>query len=636
MSVVDRPVLGTAPAAAPAPGPAARRSQLHRVIGYLLWPFRYLRTAYSLDLRSLALFRIALGAVLLGDLISRSVDLTVFYTDWGVMPRAALLDKFSPAPRFSLHLLSGQFTFQAILFGIAGIFALMLIFGVRTRLAAIASWLMVVSVQMRNPPILQGGDVYLRVLAFLAIFLPVGALWSVDAALNTTPAEKKKPLSYAYFSTPGLALMAQIALLYGSAVMLKTAPQWRVDHTAVYYALSIQQLSLPLGRFLLHFPKLMELLTRTTLWQEATIPLLIVCPIFSGPVRFLAALVIFVLHIGLGLSMRLGHFPYVACTAALPLIPTWFWNRKVVRRLLPWTTEEAKHGSGIRIYYDGDCPFCSKMVRVLRTFLMLSGAEVIAAQEFPVTELEMRQERSWIVSTPDGKRSYKWRAFAEILSYSPLFSWLASVLRGKLICRAGEHFYEFVEKNRDRLTRWTDWIKPRRMTVKTSWPVTIVALLFIVYITFWNLSAIVHVPGQPFGDTIGITLGVDQRWDMFAPNPLTYDGWWVIEGVLKDGRHVNVLHPDRPISYAKPASIADQLKDERWRKYLMNLSLHEYEPYRLYYARYLCRSWNNGRWPRDNGNLVSFDIFFVGRQNSISDPNRPYSRDLLWHHECFK
>jgi hypothetical protein len=276
------------------------------------------------------------------------------------------------------------------------------------------------------------------------------------------------------------------------------------------------------------------------------------------------------------------------------------------------------------------------MVRVLRTFLMLPSAEVIAAQEFPVTELEMRQERSWIVTTPDGRRWYRWRAFAEVLSCSPVFSWLAPLLRRKLISEAGERLYAVVEKNRDRLTRCTDWIKPRRIKIKTSWPMTAFALFFIVYITFWNLSSIVRVPGQPFGDAIGITLGVDQRWDMFAPNPLTYDGWYVVEGQLRDGHHVNVLHPDQPVSYAKPASIADTIKNERWRKYLMNLSLHEYEDYRLYYARYLCRSWNNGRWPRDGGNLVSFDIFFMARQNSISEPNRPYSRDLLWHHECFK
>ena len=630
MIVADRAVSRTATSVAPAPA----RSPLRRSLDLLLSPFRYLRRAYSLDLRSLALFRIALASILLGDLAWRAVDLTVFYTDWGTLPRWVLLDQFSPAQRFSIHLLSGQFVFQAILFCVAAVFALMLLFGIRTRLAAFASWFMVVSVQMRNPVILQGGDVYLRVLAFIAIFLPLGAMYSVDAALDTTPEERKTARGFSYFYTPGLALMVQIAMMYAFAVMLKTGLEWRRDNSAVFYALSIQQMSTPIGRLLLHFPKLLPWLTRITLLQEGSIPLLILVPIFTGPARLLAALLILILHIALGLSIRLGHFPYIACMAALPLVPTWFWDRKWVRKLLPWTTEDAAHGSGVRIYYDKSCPFCSKMVRILRTFLLIPGAELIPAQDFAVSELEMCQRRSWIVVDPDGKHWYKWQAFAEVISYSPLVSWLAPFLRR--IAGFGERLYDIVEKNRDHLTQCTDWIKTRSMKLKTPWPVTVFALLFIAYTSCWNLSSIVRIPGQLFGSSIGLTLSVDQQWDMFAPRPLTYDGWYVIEGVLRDGRHVNVLHPDKPVSYEKPASIADQYKDERWRKYLMNLSTPEYTNYRLYYARYFCRSWNTGRWPRDPGALVSFDINFMGRQNSITEQERPYSKDLLWHHECFK
>ena len=209
-------------------------------------------------------------------------------------------------------------------------------------------------------------------------------------------------------------------------------------------------------------------------------------------------------------------------------------------------------------------------------------------------------------------------------------------MRQQFVTRAGERLYDLVEKRRDRLTAFTDWIKPRPRPLRTSRIVTILALLFIVYVFLWNASALTRVPFQPWQDTLGLTLYIDQRWDMFAPSPLTYDGWYVIEGRLRDGRKVNVLHPELPVSYEQPASIPDQYKDERWRKYLMNLSLPENSEYRLYYGRYFCRSWNTGRWPRDPGALISFDINFMGRQNSISNPNRPYSRDLLWHHECFK
>jgi len=277
----------------------------------------YLRRAYSLDLRSLALFRIGLGAVLLGDLIVRACDLTAFYTDFGTLPRAALLDRFSPAERFSVYLMSGEWFFQAGLFIIAGLLAVMLMLGIRTRLAAVASWFMLVSVQTRNPIILQGGDVYLRVLTFIAIFLPLGAVYSVDASLQPET-EEKKDREFSFFSTPGLALIAQVAMVYMFAVLLKTAPEWRKEFSAVYYALNLQQMSTPVGRFLLHFPKLLPWLTRWTLVQEGSLPVLLLTPFFAGPARMFAVILIFMLHIALGLSIRLGHFPYIACMAALP------------------------------------------------------------------------------------------------------------------------------------------------------------------------------------------------------------------------------------------------------------------------------------------------------------------------------
>src|SRR5205085_6152618 len=113
-----------------------------------------------------------------------------------------------------------------------------------------------------------------RLLAFMAIFLPLGALYSVDAALRDPEKEalrdpeKEKSSRFAHFSTPGLALIAQVAMVYAFAVLLKTAPEWRRDFSAVYYDLQIQQMSTPLGKLLLHFPKLLPWLTRGTLVQE--------------------------------------------------------------------------------------------------------------------------------------------------------------------------------------------------------------------------------------------------------------------------------------------------------------------------------------------------------------------------------
>ncbi len=41
----------------------------------------------KLDLRSLAFFRIGLSILVIGDLLSRILDIKVFYSDYGILPR---------------------------------------------------------------------------------------------------------------------------------------------------------------------------------------------------------------------------------------------------------------------------------------------------------------------------------------------------------------------------------------------------------------------------------------------------------------------------------------------------------------------------------------------------------------------
>src|SRR5690349_23638509 len=46
---------------------------------------------FGIDLRTLALFRVCLALIILLDLALRARDLTAHYSDYGVLPRAALL-----------------------------------------------------------------------------------------------------------------------------------------------------------------------------------------------------------------------------------------------------------------------------------------------------------------------------------------------------------------------------------------------------------------------------------------------------------------------------------------------------------------------------------------------------------------
>ena len=67
---------------------------------------------FSIDYGSLAVFRIALALLIIFDLINRARELTAHYTDFGVLPRAALIDRFSHPLWISIHLISGDFFAQ--------------------------------------------------------------------------------------------------------------------------------------------------------------------------------------------------------------------------------------------------------------------------------------------------------------------------------------------------------------------------------------------------------------------------------------------------------------------------------------------------------------------------------------------
>lgn len=146
----------------------------------------WLSAIFGIDVRALAAFRIGLAGILLIDLWNRSYDLVAHYSDAGILPRLARMELYDhgAAQRlwWSLHMASGEVVFQFALFAVAAACALGLLIGYRPRLMSLFSWILLVSLQNRNPMLLQGGDVLLRSLVLWSIFLPTGAVCSVDSA----------------------------------------------------------------------------------------------------------------------------------------------------------------------------------------------------------------------------------------------------------------------------------------------------------------------------------------------------------------------------------------------------------------------------------------------------------------------
>ena len=276
----------------------------------------------AIDLRSLAAFRIGLAATLLLDLVYRSADLEAHYSDAGVMPRSALAHFLArPGWLWSLHAISGDAAAQALLMAVAAAAAVALGVGYRTRAAALASWLLLASLQHRNPLILIAGDRLLLLLLLWGLFLPMGARWSVDARAERSPDATHCT------GFPAWALLLQTALVYASTALYKWAePVWR-QLDAVARTLEVEGVATAVGRGLLGCDGLPALLTATVLGVETLAPVLAFSPWRRPQVRVVLVLALVSLHLlGLGVALRLGLMQLVMSVAWLPFLPQQFWD----------------------------------------------------------------------------------------------------------------------------------------------------------------------------------------------------------------------------------------------------------------------------------------------------------------------
>lgn len=290
----------------------------------------YLKKIFTVDVRSLALMRIGVGFVLLLDLSIRASDLEAHYANMGVLPLHVLF-QHSWNPYFiSVHTISGLWQVQAVLFLIAALFAFLLLIGYRTRLATAVSWFLLLSLQNRNTLISQAGDDLLRLLLFWAIFMPWGRFYSFDArkAQNLD-----RPATY--FSAASVGYIVQIMLVYVSTALLKNSPEWHRDGTALYYALSLDQILMPAGKLIYPYPLLLKYLTLSTFYIELFLPFLLLIPVFTSFFRLLVVGVLVSFHIGIGLTLFVGLFYLINMVSFLGLLPpltlNWF-----EARLLPY------------------------------------------------------------------------------------------------------------------------------------------------------------------------------------------------------------------------------------------------------------------------------------------------------------
>ena len=362
-----------------------------------------LKNLYGLDARALGLMRIALALLLLFDLCIRASSLTAHYTAMGAVPFNEVELSFWRPGYFSLFQFNDTYLFALIVFILVGIVYLFLLAGYKTKLVTFLAWFLLTSLQNRNTLILQGGDDLLRLVLFWGIFLPWGNFYSVDSKQKNIPRTKAKILSVA---TLGYALL--LFSVYFFTGLLKTGAEWNNEGTAIYYALSLDQMTWPLGKMLLAYPTTLKYLTVFVRWFEMLAPFLLFIPFNNKHFRLIFILCIASLHICICMMLFVGLFYLIGLITLIGLLPTevmnWF-DKKIKPKQVKKNRQQTSFFTKITANYyfnvlkNSFLFFCIALC-LIWNISTVSGSGLTVSNEFFKFGYGLRFNQNWGMFAP--------------------------------------------------------------------------------------------------------------------------------------------------------------------------------------------------------------------------------------------
>ena len=283
------------------------------------------RQRTRIDTRSLAAFRIALGLLIVADILLRSRNRTLFYTDEGVVP-IELAIAAEPVAAYSPYAFVGSPGGVALLFGLTALVGVALAVGYYTRPVTVVALVLVVSLDARNPFVLSFADVLFATLLAFAVFLPLGERWSVDAVASD------RPRRTSVASVASALVLTQLVVMYVVNGYHKTTSElWRSGEAAVL-VLGIDEITFLFGDALRAAPELLQLGGFVWLVMLCLAWLLLV--LRDRPRHlFVAAFVI--AHLSMAFTVRIGAFSYVCLAGLLLFLQPSAWAD--LERAVRWT-----------------------------------------------------------------------------------------------------------------------------------------------------------------------------------------------------------------------------------------------------------------------------------------------------------
>jgi len=171
---------------------------------------------------------------------------------------------------------------------------------------------------------------------------------------------------------------------------------------------------------------------------------------------------------------------------------------------------------------------------------------------------------------------------------------------------------------------------PRRAPSRMRW-IQVIALVAFAALVFDTAVPRQLESMRPSGDLGKLVraFSLDERWDMFSPDPAQSDGWMLGPARLADGTMFD-LYTGGPVDNSSER-YSDPLYS-RWAKVFERIANSGYGDYRLEYGRYFCRVRNLHLQPGQSP-LDTFELFYIERVVRMDEPD-VRNEYHLWTHKC--
>ena len=569
---------------------------------------RFLDRYCTVDTRTLGLFRIYFGLVLLTNLWDRTggLDLVSFYTNDGVLPNHWALFRPPAAGYWSLMLGFSSAGEVRWAIGFIAVVYTLYTLGWKTRWMQVLALVCYASLNLRFLLIQHGGNVVMNIVLVWTVFLPIGARYSVDSLLRSLrgaseqtpdalnarpwwPQVQKAAVAFAFFG-----ICFNFAAIYFFNTIHKSGPSW-MDGTAVHYVLWQNRMATGLAALVrMHEPFwLSPLLSWGTLAAEGGMVLFVLSPWGQRKLRTFGFITCWSLHGGIATLSTLGPFSFSMMAFGVLLIQGADFD------LLHRTFSRAKLKRVVRV------DFAEPLQRL--------GARVLARMDL-LNHLTFEQGKQLEVVVAGGKSAQGLEAWAQATRALPLglaYSWLFRVLfvsdlvRG-LIRLAGHGYLEAGERSAAPIEGPLH--RRARVAVETSLAaLVLVAVCSQLLMENWGVPAALKLKSRPDLLTDIINYGqIPQGWSMFAPDVPRDDSLMVVDATLADGTHIDLL-TDRPPDFEAPLR-GPYYMNQHWCE--MHARMRNWPQHWRNFKEYLLRLPRLKGWPPEK-QVVALEVWQV-------------------------